>query len=204
MAVMLKFIATIFDRILFTVSFILGVQAPEFMQQYIQRLSGHLDEAKFQLQQFQAIADLQFNGDLTVMLERYQMNTDTAIVQTGNVIGAMVERVSNFEFQLNQLQTPDYTNQLFNFISQIDIPMATATLTDFQLAVPLNIGAVSTGIIFAFIILIVQRILMTTLKATTNKLRGKSSKKVIYPNKIKKKTNVQKGSEIEPVDSMQK
>lgn len=54
---MKKLITTLFDRILFTVSFILGVQAPEFMQQYIQRLSGHLDEAKHQLQQFQLIAD---------------------------------------------------------------------------------------------------------------------------------------------------
>jgi len=201
MAAMLKFISTIFDRILFTVSFILGVQAPEFMQQYIQRLSGHLDEAKFQLQQFQSIADLQFNGDLTLMLERYQKNSDTAIVETGKVISAMVERVSGFEFQLSQLQTSDYTNQLYYFIHQIDIPMAKATLNNFQLAVPLTIGALSTGVTFAFIILILQLFLTTILKGTYNKLTDKSSKKIIYPSKIKKQADIKKGSEVEPVDS---
>lgn len=200
MAAMLKFIGTIFDRILFTVSFIFGVQAPEFMQQYIQRLSGHLDEAKYQLQQFQSIADLQFNGDLMVMIERYQTNADTAIIQTGNVIGAMVERVSIFESQLNQLQTSNYTNQLYYFIQQIDIPMAKATLNNFQLAVPLTIGALSTGVIFAFIMLIFQSILMTTTKVTYNKLTGKSSRKIIYPSKIKQQADKKKGSKIEPVD----
>ena len=49
---MLKLFTQLFDRILFTLSFILGVQIPEFMQQYTQRLSGHFDEANYQLSQF--------------------------------------------------------------------------------------------------------------------------------------------------------
>jgi len=156
MATMFKFISTIFDRILFTLSFILGVQAPEFMQQYIQRLSGHLDEAKFQLQQFQSIADLQFNGDLALLIERYKINSDHAIVQTGEIVNNMVIRVDTFELQLSQLQHHDYATQLYHFVQQLDLPMAKATLIDFQLAVPLEVGALSTGVIFAFTILLLQ------------------------------------------------
>ena len=42
---MLKILSTLFDRCLFTLTFILGLQLPEFIQQYSQRLSGHLNEA---------------------------------------------------------------------------------------------------------------------------------------------------------------
>ena len=176
---MIKLITTLFDRILFTLSFILGVQAPEFMQQYIQRLSGHRDEAKYQLQQFQEIADTQFNGDLSLMVERYQANADSAIAQTGGVIGAMNDRLTGFDLQLSQLQSHDYMTQLYHFVRQIDLPMAQATLHDFQLAVPLEIGALSTGVIFAFSVLLLQATGIATLKISVNKLRGKSTKKVI-------------------------
>tara|TARA_B110000090_G_scaffold200824_1_gene242198 strand:- start:1249 stop:1791 length:543 start_codon:yes stop_codon:yes gene_type:complete len=171
---MTKLINRLFDRILFTLSFILGVQAPEFMQQYIQRLSGHLDEATHQLKQFQTVADLQFNGDLNLMVARYQANTDTAIAQTGGVIGAMNERVTGFEFQLSQLQNHDYITQLYYFIWQIDLSMAQATLTDFKLAIPIEIGALLTGAIFAITVLLLQTCASATLKITLNKRSGKS------------------------------
>ncbi len=196
---MLKLISTLFDRIIFTLSFILGVQAPEFMQQYIQRLSGHLDEAKFQLQQFQSIADLQFNGDLVLLIERYKINSDNAIVQTGEIISSMVKRVDDFELQLSQLQHADYASQLYHFVQQIDLPMAKATLTDFQLAVPLEVGALSTGVIFAFTIVLMQASVFGLFKISINKLRGKSSRKVIYPSALKVKKDQVTAIKIESV-----
>jgi hypothetical protein len=174
---MAKLITTLFDRILFTLSFILGVQAPEFMQQYIQRLAGHLDEAKHQLQQFQIIADIQFNGNLNLMVARYQANTDTAIAQTGGVISAMNDRVISFSNQLSQLQNHDYTTSLYHFVRQIDLTMARATLDDFQLAVPIEVGALLTGAIFAVTILLLQVSIIAALKVTVNKPRDKSPTK---------------------------
>lgn len=83
---MFKLIGRFIDRILFTICFVIGVQAPEFIQQYIQRLSGHLNEVEYQLKQFQTIADIQFKGDLTALIHRYQANSDPAIHQTGDVV----------------------------------------------------------------------------------------------------------------------
>jgi hypothetical protein len=191
---MKKLITTLFDRILFTVSFILGVQAPEFMQQYIQRLSGHLDEAKHQLQQFQLIADMRFNGDLNLMIERYQRNADNAIAQTANVISAMNQRVTGFEAQLSQLQNHDYITQLYHFIRQIDLVMAQATLRDFQLAVPIETGALLTGAIFSFATLSLQAAAIGTLKISVYGIRGKSTNKSNLPQS-------KKNSKIRTVDS---
>jgi len=180
---MLKLITTLFDRILFTLSFILGLQAPEFMQQYIQRLSGHLEEVKYQLLKFQTIADLQFNGDLNFMITRYRENTDSAIAQTGEIIGAMNDRLTGFELQLSQLQNNDYLTQLYNFVRQIDLLMAQATLNNFELAVPLEIGALSTGAIFACVVLLLKASTIGILKKIIGKLRAKPTRQLIYPNK---------------------
>lgn len=156
----------IFDRIFFTISFIVGVQAPAFMQQYIQRLAGHLDEAKFQLQQFQYIADLQFKGDLSLLINRYQTNADSAIVQTGDVVSHLVERINGFEQQLSFLQQNDYLTKSYHFVADIDLTMAGATLNDFQLAIPLELAPLATGAIFAFSLFLLQSLSVLIVKKT--------------------------------------
>ncbi len=167
---MLKFITRIFDRVLFTISFILGVQAPEFIQQYMQRLSGHLNEASFQLQKFQQIADLQFNGDMAQMITRYKTNSDEAIKQTGIIVEDMVIRIEGFEQQLAGLEHGQYITKFYHFLSNIDLEMANATVQHFQLAIPLELGAITTGVIFAFVVLILQSGLKFCALALTNKI----------------------------------
>ncbi len=109
---MLKLIVNLFDRCLFTLSFILGVQVPEFMQQYTQRLSGHVNEAQHQLQQFQLIADNSFQGDIQVMVQRFQENSEASIVQTGDLIVETIDRIAKFEQHLQNMQQSDYLKQL--------------------------------------------------------------------------------------------
>ena len=77
---MLTVFNNIIDRCFFTVTFILGVQLPEFMQQYQQRLGGHLAEAQSQLAQFELIAQQHFEGSLITMIARYKENTEASII----------------------------------------------------------------------------------------------------------------------------
>ena len=163
---MFRFLVSIIDRVIFTLSFIVGVQAPEFIQQYTQRLSGHLDEAKFHLSQFQTIADMQFKGDLTTLITRYQTNNDIAIQETGKVVNNTIERISSFEAQISQLQQNDYLNRLYYFASEVDIPMAKSTLESFKLAIPLEPEALITGGIFAFTLVLLLSALILFVKST--------------------------------------
>ena len=77
------------DRVLFTLAFLIGVQLPGFIQQYSQRLSGHLAEAENQLQQYQNLADLHFNGQLTQLVSRYQSNPDPAINEVAAIVSGL-------------------------------------------------------------------------------------------------------------------
>ena len=185
---MLKLFTQLFDRIIFTLSFILGVQIPEFMQQYLQRLSGHFDEANYQLSQFQHIADLQFSGDLSIMISRYQNNSDIAIQKTGELIFNMVERINHFEQHINLLQQNEYIKRLYYFVSNLDLSIAKATFNDFQLAIPLELNALATGATFALLLLFIQLFLFFMIKLTAKKSL-KLIKYFAYKDAHKKEAN---------------
>ncbi|WP_281557291.1 DUF2937 family protein [Thalassomonas sp. RHCl1] len=165
-----KMLATLIDRCLFTVFFILGLQLPEFMQQYMQRLSGHLHEAHYQLDQFQAIADNQFQGNLLALIERYQSNSDDVFQQTGQMIENLMLRIEGFNQSLTNLQQGDYLNRLYYFITQIDPELATATLRQYQLAVPLDMHALATGATFAIVLLLLGNLLAIAVKRLIRRL----------------------------------
>lgn len=159
-----KLLLNLFDRFIFTFNFIIGVQLPEFMQQYLQRLSGHLTEANFQLQQFQHIADIQFNGNLSVLIERYGSNTDVAIQRTGQLIENLATRVTVYEQHIQHLQHGDYLQRLTYFVKEVNLSMAKATIEHFQLAIPLQPNALATGLVFAISIIAIQALLVSGVK----------------------------------------
>jgi len=167
------------DRCLFTFSFIVGVQLPEFVQQYSQRLSGHLNEASHHLSQFQAIADSQYQGSLLTLISRYQANSDIAIVQTGDVIAELMTRIELFELQLSHLQQGDLYQRLYYFIIEMDIELARATAFQFQLAIPLETQALLLGACLALLILLMQSVIKTSVIYTINRYKHKNNRSLI-------------------------
>jgi len=160
----IRLFATLVDRCLFTISFIIGVQLPEFLVQYTQRLSGHLNEARHQLQQFQIIANNHFQGDLTAMIKRYQGNTETSIVETGNLIVTTKERITFLEQHLSNMSQTEILNKLYAFSTEYDLAMVQATMQQYQLAIPLNYAALTIGAIFALLVLIIDKTLIALIK----------------------------------------
>lgn len=154
---MFKLIKEIIDKILFTISFIIGVQLPAFINAYKQRLSGHLNEAHAQLDRFQQISEFQYGGDLQLLISHYLKNTDFSIQQTGQLIADLVNKVEYYQVLLKQLEDPSYINQLYSFITHIDINLAKATLNYFVLALPIESNAILTGLCFALFLSIVER-----------------------------------------------
>ena len=152
---MFRFLSSLVDRCIFTLAFIVGVQFPEFIQQYSQRLSGHLNEALQQLDQFQFIANRHFEGNLSAMVQKYTSNIEPSISETGDLILETSNRVLNLEAHLKSLEQPDYFNRLYAFATEYDLDMAEATLQQFQLAIPLDFMALASGAILALGIMII-------------------------------------------------
>ena len=167
---MFKAILSLIDRCLFACLFIIGVQAPEFIQQYMQRLAGHTDESNLQLQQFQQIANINFNGELTNLINHYLANADSAIRQTGNFVSNLFDRNQLLTEQLSQLEQKDYVNKLVYFVQHANTEIAKATLNSYQMAIPLETQALVTGFCFAFGIFLLMALISGLTKIIWNKL----------------------------------
>ena len=126
------------DRALCVVGAVLFSQVPEFMQQYLQRLGGHLDEARRQLQQF---TDTAAQSGLT--LERFiaqtAANAEPAVAKLGGVMTGTVERVADLAAAQTALQNATIWSRPFVFVARLDLPIARATWGIFKPAVPTTI-----------------------------------------------------------------
>ncbi|GAA5137370.1 DUF2937 family protein [Thalassotalea piscium] len=149
---MFKFFFQLIDKALFTVMFLVGVQLPAFINAYRQRLSGHLNEAQEQLTQYQAIADMQYQGSIDKLIVAFKSNSDNAIQQMSNVIANSVESVNTYQQQLFNLENANYLQRVFYFITQMDVEKALETLDRFVPAIPLELNAIITGVILSLLL----------------------------------------------------
>lgn len=132
------------DRILCVAGAIAFSQGPEFMQQYLQRLGGHLDEARRQLSTFQKTA-----GEAGLTLDRFisqtATNTDPAVARLGGVMTDAVERVDSLQAAHDALLHASLWERPFVFLRHIDAGIARATGAVYQPAVPTTLE----GLVYA-------------------------------------------------------
>ena len=147
---MLKKTFSFFDRILDRIFSVIGAvafsQIPEFIQQYIQRLGGHVDEAQYQVELIRKAA--QSSGHtLSNYIELFIPHTDPSVVQQGQLIQRTIERARELAEALQAIKEASVFTRPFVFLANIKYPIAKATLEDFQPALPLSIES----LIYAFI-----------------------------------------------------
>jgi len=132
------------DRVLCVVGAVLFAQAPEFMQQYLQRLGGHLDEARRQLQQFEHVAT-QSGLTLDGLVARSAGSQEPTVVRLGGVIRDTVERVDALAAAQHALQDASGWTRPFVFLHTVDFDIARATASVFKPGVPTTLE----GLVYA-------------------------------------------------------
>jgi hypothetical protein len=126
------------DRALCVLGTVIFSQIPEFMQQYLQRLGGHLDEARRQVEQFHRTAT-QSGLTLAKLIEQTTTNTDPAVAKLGGVMTEAMTRVDTLEAAQAALQHSSLWSRPFVFLQQLDPTIAHATWTIFKPAVPTTV-----------------------------------------------------------------
>jgi hypothetical protein len=123
------------DRVLCLLGAVAFCQLPEFIQQYLQRLGGRLDEARLQLSKFEEIAH-QSNLTLPQFIARTSANADTAVAKLGGVMQDALDRVASLSRAMDAIQHASLWNKPFVFFSHLDPSIANATLDIYKPAVP--------------------------------------------------------------------
>ncbi|WP_206485674.1 DUF2937 family protein [Thalassotalea sp. G2M2-11] len=153
---MLGFLNQLLDKCIFTVVFICGVQLPEFINQYSQRLSGHLNEANLQLAQFKQLAELHHQGNLHLLIRAYKQNSDPSVVDTATIIEQLVSRVNYLQQHLHNMLSPSYWQKIQQLVINGDVSIMEQTAKIFSLAIPLELTALATGAILALSVVLLK------------------------------------------------
>ena len=134
------------DRVLCVAGAVVFSQAPEFMQQYLQRLEGHLDEARLVVSRFKDAA-AQSGLSIDQLVAGTVQNPNPAVGRLGGVIREAVTRVGDLASADEALRQATIWTRPFVFVAHLDGGIAKATLAIYKPAVPTTIeGFLYAGI----------------------------------------------------------
>jgi hypothetical protein len=132
-----RFGETILDRVLCVAGAVGLSQAPEFFQQYLQRLGGHLDEARRQLASFEVVAK-QSGITLQQLIDTTKAQTAEPVAKLGGVIAETQARVESLATAETALREASVWERPFVFLSHLDHGIAARTWEVFKPAVPVT------------------------------------------------------------------
>lgn len=155
---------------------LLGLQVPNFVDQYQKRVDAHLREVTVNLQPFQAIADKYFAGDMDKLIALHRGSSEKPFQEEGSALEQMVQRKLRFEADLAALQA-SLPVKSFRVFFNGDPEMIDETLGQFSYNVPMNQDALFFGAGFALsLLLLLEALLALTRRLTRRTLNPTPSK----------------------------
>jgi hypothetical protein len=153
------------------ISLLIGLQIPNFVDQYQKRVDAHLREVNINLLPFQEIANKYFNGDIGKLIELHRNSGEKPFQDEGAAIDKMVQRKLRFEADLAALQT-SLPQKALTILLNGDREMVEEALGQYSYAVPLNQDALAFGAGVALAILLLVEMLLAMVRFVSTKLFG--------------------------------
>jgi len=156
------------------ISLLIGLQVPNFVDQYQKRVDAHMREVSVNLQPFQDIANKYFGGDMNKLIELHRNSIEKPFQEEGAAIEKMVQRKLRFEADMAALQT-SLPQKALHVLLHGDQEILDEALGQYSYAVPLNQDALIFGAGAALVILLLVELLLALVrlasKTLTNKLQ---------------------------------
>lgn len=126
------------DRIFVVIGAFLGCQIPEFVQQYTQRLAGHVDELQRLLTQIRQIASYS-HRTLEEYIAKFSLSSDPDFVHQGQFMQGILERWQTLNQALVELTQSSIWLRPYVFFKGLQPDIAKSTFKDFQPGLNLSI-----------------------------------------------------------------
>ena len=121
-----------------------GSQAPEFAQQYRQRLGGALDEIKRVVGEFDAETAKE-NLTPPEGVRRLEQNPDPLAEARGRDMAEAIDRQRRLEAQLQALTSAGGLTRIYVLATNFDPRMAENALDNYEPAAPLTLGGLAAA-----------------------------------------------------------
>jgi len=132
------------DRVVCVLGAVTFSQFPEFMQQYLQRLEGHFDEARLGVERFQQAAS-QSGMTLEQLIVGAGQNPDPSVARLSGVVREAVRRADELGAADAALRHASAWTRPFVFLAHLDGSIARATWDIYRPAVPTT----AEGLVYA-------------------------------------------------------
>jgi len=164
-------------KLTFALTLLIGLQLPHFLSLYEVRLDAHYLESRSQLQQYQKLADLLFDGDLNSLVEKHK-NSDVVLFKSETeIIKKLMHRAEFLQMQKHSLQGSLLQNFIFLF-SQINQPLFIETQQNYQANIVLNKESIIVGLSIATLATLLLDILFILLGLLLKKSNFRPSREI--------------------------
>lgn len=142
---------------------LLGIQMPNFVDQYEKRLDAHFIEVQHNLRGFQEIADQFHAGSLQALIEKHQASTDVTFQAEAQPISEMYQRYQLFGSEKLALQT-GLAGKFMHLAFHGNPELLEETYQNYTYNIPLNAEAIGAGAIFALMVIVLLEILAAVVR----------------------------------------
>ncbi len=168
---------TLLDSILDRAFSVLGAavfsQIPEFIQQYIQRLGGHVDEAQRQVDHIIQAARLS-GKTVEGYIGKFIASQDPDFRRQGEMLQDTIERALELQDALEAVENASVLTKPFVFLAKMQYPIFRATLENFEPAVPLTLENLVYALAGLFFAMSVYRLSLNSPVWLVKKVKARS------------------------------
>lgn len=131
---------------LFGAGLLVGIQAPNFADQYARRIDAHYLEVVENLKAFQEIADRFHGGDLQALIKHHRASQDSTFNAEAAAIERMADRKARFGKERDALQGKELPQRAAHILFLGDREITQETWATYSPELRLNREAVFSGI----------------------------------------------------------
>ena len=149
----LSLLKTYSRLLIFAGGLLLGIQVPNFVDQYERRIDAHYLEVSANISGFQSTADLLFSGDMEALIAYYADSNDLVFESDAQSIRSIVDRYDRISNEREALSGNIFAASM-HVILNADNEFMDETFEQYGYTVPLNMLAVGWGIAIALLLTI--------------------------------------------------
>lgn len=148
-----SFIGNLFDRLCVVAGAFIGSQIPQFMQQYTQRLAGHVEALQKLINQLRHMSSFS-NKTLEQYIQKFKDSPDPDFVRQGDFMQGILTRWAELQQALDHLTQSSMWWRPYYFLKDLQPDIAHSTLASFQPGFNLTIEGLcyaGTGMILGWV-----------------------------------------------------
>ena len=138
---------------IFAGGLLLGIQVPNFVDQYERRIDAHYLEVSANISGFKSTADLLFSGDMEALITYYAKSNDLVFESDAQSIRGIVDRYNRISNE-QQALSRNILAAAMHVLLYADDEFLDETFEQYGYTVPLNMLAVEWGLAIALLLTI--------------------------------------------------